>query len=391
VTAPAGIQGDAAALVSTAEATLAEVREAMGHARSPRTRDVDALRDELRALHERLRESCQDATDLEPAELAHRLELLSEVGRLGHDLVGWHISRQLEVIASVHEALARLREHDSPERLIEAAPRELCLACGFTRAMISRVHGSSWVPEALEVMPGTDEDEAGFRTYVEQAEIPLGHMLLETELVRRRMPSLVTDPVGDPRTFKEIVGISRSSSYVVAPIMPTGRVIGFLHADRYGEDEPVTADDRDHLWAFAEHFGFIFERAVLVERLAAQRREVSEAFGLAETALDELHDAEIALARREPDAPEVARTGAAIFRRGDSRLEGLLTAREREVLELMAGGATNTQIAEQLVIGEGTVKSHVKHILRKLRVSNRAEAVSRYLRLMMRRQGGEER
>jgi DNA-binding NarL/FixJ family response regulator len=62
----------------------------------------------------------------------------------------------------------------------------------------------------------------------------------------------------------------------------------------------------------------------------------------------------------------------------------LLTAREREVLELMASGATNGAIAAQLVISEGTVKSHVKRILRKLRVSNRAEAVARYLHLVMR-------
>ena len=47
----------------------------------------------------------------------------------------------------------------------------------------------------------------------------------------------------------------------------------------------------------------------------------------------------------------------------------------------MAEGATNLAIAERLVISEGTVKSHVKSILRKLRAANRAEAVSRYMRL----------
>jgi DNA-binding NarL/FixJ family response regulator len=62
----------------------------------------------------------------------------------------------------------------------------------------------------------------------------------------------------------------------------------------------------------------------------------------------------------------------------------LLTVREREVLELMASGATNTQIGEELVVSEGTVKSHVKRILRKLRAANRAEAVSRYLHLVRR-------
>jgi DNA-binding NarL/FixJ family response regulator len=72
--------------------------------------------------------------------------------------------------------------------------------------------------------------------------------------------------------------------------------------------------------------------------------------------------------------------------RPESRLDVLLTRREREVLELITSGATNIRIAEQLVISEGTVKSHVKHILRKLHVGNRAEAVARYLQLVLRDQ-----
>jgi DNA-binding NarL/FixJ family response regulator len=56
-----------------------------------------------------------------------------------------------------------------------------------------------------------------------------------------------------------------------------------------------------------------------------------------------------------------------------------LTAREREVIELVSSGATNQEIANALVISESTVKSHVKHILRKLGAANRAEAVSRHL------------
>ena len=65
-----------------------------------------------------------------------------------------------------------------------------------------------------------------------------------------------------------------------------------------------------------------------------------------------------------------------------SPLASLLTAREQEVLELMTSGATNNQIARELVVSEGTVKSHVKRILRKLRVDNRAGAVARYLHLI---------
>jgi DNA-binding NarL/FixJ family response regulator len=52
-----------------------------------------------------------------------------------------------------------------------------------------------------------------------------------------------------------------------------------------------------------------------------------------------------------------------------------LTAREREVLSLLARGLSNRDIGAQLYISETTAKFHVGNILRKLGVSRRAEAV----------------
>jgi DNA-binding NarL/FixJ family response regulator len=54
-----------------------------------------------------------------------------------------------------------------------------------------------------------------------------------------------------------------------------------------------------------------------------------------------------------------------------------LTQREKEVLELVARGARDREIAHQFVISESTVKKHVQNILRKLQARNRAEAVAR--------------
>jgi ATP/maltotriose-dependent transcriptional regulator MalT len=55
----------------------------------------------------------------------------------------------------------------------------------------------------------------------------------------------------------------------------------------------------------------------------------------------------------------------------------LLTAREHEILRLLAAGMTNPQIAAQLVIGAGTVKTHTLNIYRKLEVVNRTQAIVR--------------
>jgi len=55
----------------------------------------------------------------------------------------------------------------------------------------------------------------------------------------------------------------------------------------------------------------------------------------------------------------------------------LLSDREREVLELLAAGRTNAEVAHDLFISIGTVKSHSANIYRKLGAKNRTEAISR--------------
>jgi DNA-binding NarL/FixJ family response regulator len=60
--------------------------------------------------------------------------------------------------------------------------------------------------------------------------------------------------------------------------------------------------------------------------------------------------------------------------------DGQLTAREQEVLALVAGGHTNRQIAAALVISPHTVRRHLQNVFRKLGVSSRAAATAHALR-----------
>jgi DNA-binding CsgD family transcriptional regulator len=55
-----------------------------------------------------------------------------------------------------------------------------------------------------------------------------------------------------------------------------------------------------------------------------------------------------------------------------------LTPREREVIEVVAEGATDREVAARLVIAERTVKTHLQSVFRKLGARNRTEAVARY-------------
>ncbi|WP_344027350.1 response regulator transcription factor [Streptomyces luteireticuli] len=79
--------------------------------------------------------------------------------------------------------------------------------------------------------------------------------------------------------------------------------------------------------------------------------------------------------------PDTAARLTAVFRHGRQRdaeqLFPSLTAREAEILALIARGLDNRHIARRLVLSEKTVRNHITHIFDKLQVTSRAEAVAR--------------
>lgn len=261
-------------------------------------------------------------------------------------------------LAECAEGLARLRGLPTSHDLVEATCQELATRAGFGRVTISSVSGNSWKPRKAFF---ADADDAWFADWVGQ-EIPLHGHTPEARLLTERRPALVLDTAATQVHEDIIVEAGGSISYVVAPVCSRGSVVAFLHADHFPTTRPASEADRDLLWAFADGFSRIHERLVLVERVQAQRAQVG---AILDTALRSLPDS-----LGMTSAPTTA-TG--------SRLETFaeLTARETEVLGLMVAGAPNRVIAARLVIAEDTVKSHVKQILRKLGVANRAQAIAR--------------
>lgn len=73
-----------------------------------------------------------------------------------------------------------------------------------------------------------------------------------------------------------------------------------------------------------------------------------------------------------PEPPPAPQTAPA--QTGQARRKFDLTERELDILKLLAGGATNREIAEQLFLAEGTVKNHVSNILVRLGLRHRTDA-----------------
>jgi len=77
-------------------------------------------------------------------------------------------------------------------------------------------------------------------------------------------------------------------------------------------------------------------------------------------------------------SPEVTTRVLLTLRRAQSdRGRSLLSEREVDVLRCLARGQTTAQISGALFISENTVKTHIRHILEKMEVNNRAEAVAK--------------
>jgi DNA-binding NarL/FixJ family response regulator len=192
---------------------------------------------------------------------------------------------------------------------------------------------------------------AGFRKLLEsEAEIEVvgeaEHGRQAVELVRRRSPDLVLMDIRMPR----LDGIEATRRIVA----DTGAAVRVLMLTTFGNDEYVYESLR------AGASGFLLKDAPPEELLAAVHIVARGDSLLAPAVTRAVVEAFV---RSSPARPELA-----------AQLESL-TPRELDVLELLARGNANSDIASALTVSEATVKTHIGHVLTKLDVRDRVQAV----------------
>jgi LuxR family transcriptional regulator, regulator of acetate metabolism len=363
------------ARVATAMDHVAAVLSAPTSAALPKVADFHTahreVEDALRSVVDELRDGHPGRADL--------WSTLIELHQVQRELVEQRLVQRLEALDRVRAALGRLRELGPVSEILRRAATELSDSSGLDRVLLSRVEDAQLIP----VHAHFRDDAAGAERAVDElreAPLVLEYPVIETELMRRRRATIVSNAGSNPRVLRPPIPVREGISYVAAPVVLDGAAIGFFHGAHV--DRHVESLERDAVWAFADGFAQVFERAVLRRRVREQRRQLRELVAWTDAMAAELSEGAIELEVESEPAGAAVRP-AAIPASGveGSRLDDLLTRRELDVLKLMARGDSNKAIATELVVSEGTVKFHVKNILRKLSAANRVEAASRYMQL----------
>ncbi|MDA3644257.1 response regulator transcription factor [Saccharopolyspora indica] len=280
------------------------------------------------------------------AEGRRLLELLGRIRDAESAVAEARVVRRHAVLREVADALAWVRGAGTADDFLRRVPEAGC-RLGFDRVLVSRVEDSVWKLHSMCVV--REQERADELVAVGRASPPLLEGdIVEADVVNRSQSCLVFDVQNSHRVVRDLVRVGRSESYGVAPLAVHGEVVGMIHADRYYQRRDVDTTDQTLLSLMAEGLSDSLGRLVLLEGLAALHRGA----GLP-----------VASTAPAPQPDEVP-----------------LTPRESEVMELLAAGTSNRQIARKLLITEGTVKAHVTRILRKLDVTSRTEAISRWLR-----------
>lgn len=256
-------------------------------------------------------------------------------------------------------------------QLLARACVQACERCGFERGVVLSIDDGVLSSNGMGSVEHAASDALRRRALAHPIRLAPGSP--EAELVRRAEGF---EPRG--REIRSVLaGPLRLGEHLVAPVVPEARAVALLVVDR---SAPVVADsDRSAVELFAYVLGLALERVVLRARMTEVSAELRHLTASATALAQEASSAPVTLSTDygfgQVFAPLPAVPSAPLS------WDALLSARELEVVGLMARGLSNREIGAALHLAPDTVKAHVGRILRKLGVSNRVEAVARYMAL----------
>jgi DNA-binding CsgD family transcriptional regulator len=267
------------------------------------------------------------------------------------------VGDRVDVVRSLTAGIRRMKKAGSLQGLGRQASTELCDVLGFDSALLSFVEDDGFVVEE-------SDHGLGGPTVISRRECAAERACIRLRDTTRTNEALPASP-----GYRELLG---SAHYLVAPVIAKSRVVALIHVGRRSE-AGVSAADIDVLDAFASAYSLLHERMLNTERVQQQRTSIARAAARLTEQADRIAAAAINFddeydTRVEP--PTIA---------ANSALAATLSHRERQVFERLVLGASNAEIADELVITIETVKTHVKRILRKIGAINRSEAIALYM------------
>jgi DNA-binding CsgD family transcriptional regulator len=273
----------------------------------------------------------------------------------------------------LHHSLMRLRALRTEDELFDQVCEEACRASGAGRALLARIDAECW-------FPWRRFDTATPRTTTpalpDAHAQPVRTLAVESAVVTSRVPMWVA---GSPHPAQPgpVRNLLRGNPFTIAPIIVNDDVIGLI----YATEPPAQwgpADVTGCLQTFVATVGHLLERAVMFAHVEAQSAYLREALSDAELAITgfDTNVDLVQLVGRQQAGPTPA--GAAPWTTPRHRADQDFTAREREVMALLAQGMDNSQIAKQLAVATSTAKSHLQNMLRKAGAVNRAELIAQF-------------
>jgi LuxR family transcriptional regulator, regulator of acetate metabolism len=298
------------------------------------------------------------------AEAATARRVLVELLALEREIVEADYVRRSDALERVADAIRRRGDIGSPQGILERATEELGTSSEFDRVMIGEVRAGGLHARALWSQEHPVQDAAALEL-LRRAPIRLEYPSIEDEVARSQRTEIVDARATRSRAAGRLSELLGWDTYVITALVVQGQTVGLLHADATAGGRRLDSLDAEVASRYADGLAGVFERAVLREMLQLHHHELRSAIEWMSARLGQL-----ASGAGDPSAAGVP----------DPALTDALTPRELEVLRLLARGQTNLEIARALVVREGTIKYHVKNILRKLGATSRADAVSRYSR-----------